>query len=98
LPNKNPSWRKSKKGWPKGGAMREWQAKAKRHAASIRTQTRRAKKLSASKGKDPYADTGSIFNPKKPRTKMVKAPKGWIKAKAVRVVRRGGKRIVEVKR
>lgn len=30
--------------------------------------------------------------------KMRKAPKGWIAAKAVRVVKRGGKTIVEVKR
>ena len=30
--------------------------------------------------------------------KMRKAPKGWMKAKAVRVVRRGGRRIVEVRR
>jgi len=39
-------------------------------------------------------------NPKAKRSsvKMRRAPKGWIKAKAVRVVRRGGKRIVEVKR
>ena len=35
---------------------------------------------------------------KNPGVKMRKAPKGWIKAKYVRVVRRGGKRIVEVKR
>jgi hypothetical protein len=32
------------------------------------------------------------------RVKMRRPPKGWIKAKAVRVVTRGGKRIVEVKR
>jgi hypothetical protein len=35
---------------------------------------------------------------KRAGVKMRRAPKGWIKAKAVRVVRRGGKRIVEVKR
>jgi hypothetical protein len=35
---------------------------------------------------------------KNPAVKMRKAPKGWMKAKYVRVVRRGGKRIVEVKR
>jgi hypothetical protein len=36
----------------------------------------------------------SVKNP----VKMRKAPKGWMKARAVRVVRRGGKRIVEVMR
>ena len=30
--------------------------------------------------------------------KMRKAPRGWIKAKAVRTIRRGGRTIVEVKR
>jgi hypothetical protein len=35
---------------------------------------------------------------KKSKTKMVKAPRGWIKAKAVRTIRRGGRTIVEVKR
>lgn len=33
-----------------------------------------------------------------PAVKMRKAPKGWMKAKAVRVVRRGGRQVVEVKR
>ena len=33
-----------------------------------------------------------------PPVKMQKVPKGWIKAKAVRVVTRNGKKIVEVKR
>lgn len=33
-----------------------------------------------------------------PGVKMRKAPKGWMKAKAVRVVRRGGRQVVEVKR
>lgn len=46
-------------------------------------------------------DAGRTTNPRRKRKnapKMIKPPKGWIKAKAVRVVRRGGKRIVEVKR
>lgn len=33
-----------------------------------------------------------------PVAKMRKAPKGWMTAKAVRVVKRGGRTIVEVKR
>lgn len=32
------------------------------------------------------------------KVKMRRVPKGWIKAKAVRVVNRGGRRIVEVRR
>lgn len=36
--------------------------------------------------------------PKKNAPKMRKAPKGWMAAKAVRVVKRGGKTVVEVKR
>ena len=35
---------------------------------------------------------------KNPGVKMRKAPKGWIKAKAVRTIRRGGRTIVEVRR
>jgi hypothetical protein len=38
------------------------------------------------------------INPAVAKVKMRRAPKNWIKAKAVRVVTRGGKRIVEVKR
>jgi hypothetical protein len=38
-------------------------------------------------------------NPRKaPKERRIKVPKGWIQAKAVRVVRKGGKRIVEVRR
>jgi hypothetical protein len=43
-----------------------------------------------------HSNLRRMLNP--PKVKMRKAPKGWIKAKYVRVVRRGGKRIVEVKR
>ena len=37
-------------------------------------------------------------NPKQKAVKMKRAPKGWMKAKAVRVVKRGGRTVVEVKR
>lgn len=46
-----------------------------------------------SKSRKTYAR--KIWNPP---VKMRKAPKGWMTAKAVRVVKRGGRTIVEVKR
>lgn len=48
------------------------------------------------KTREDFDKRGGKFNP--PRERRIKIPKGWVKAKAVRVVRRGGKRIVEVKR
>lgn len=41
---------------------------------------------------------GMKSNPEKNKLVTIKTPKGWIKAAAVRVVRRGGKNVVEVKR
>lgn len=35
---------------------------------------------------------------KNPGVKMRKAPKGWVKAKAVKVVKRNGKQVVLIKR
>ena len=40
----------------------------------------------------------TVKKTKNPGVKMRKAPRGWIKAKAVRTVRRGGRTIVEIKR
>jgi hypothetical protein len=60
----------------------------RKHKAVVSSfnRKRRARRKSVKKSKNP----GGV--------KMRKAPKGWMKAKAVRVVRRGGKRIVEVRR
>ena len=59
---------------------------------------KRKRKSSVSRAPGARARRKAVKKTKNPGVKMRRAPKGWIKAKYVRVVRRGGKRIVEVKR
>ena len=84
-------------------------AKSKRNAAGPKKTLRRQLKSRRQKKRGDKALTKWVRsgmpsqrnrkhcgNP--PRERRIKIPKGWINAKRVRVVRRGGQRIVEVQR
>lgn len=68
-------------------------SEAKQIAAEWKRQGKSAIKIRKGPGGEEYYVHA---NPAK--VKLRKAPKGWMKAKAVRVVRRGGQQVVEVRR
>jgi len=93
----NPSWRQTMKAAKKREATsrRKWgtdyggiASEIIRRGKTAKRVERRLKRAKQKLSDDPFGDTGALFN----------NPSGWIKAKAVRVVRKGGTYVVEVKR
>lgn len=79
-------------------SLRKTKKRIKKTAPSLRTTYLGGKVRSLKPSRSRGRRVGKLETYENLPVKMRKAPKGWIAAKAVRIVKRGGKTIVEVKR